>query len=208
VEATRTLKKKRFSMSLFVIYFGLKRKHPQLQHHTVIFGPRYKELIGEIFKGPELAQDFSLYLHAPTRTDPSLAPEGCEGFYVLSPVPHLGAAPDIDWETQGPLYRDRIFQYLEERYIPGLREDLVTSRIFTPIDFKQQLGAHLGSAFSLEPILTQSAFFRTHNRDDRLKGLYFVGAGTHPGAGVPGVVGSAKATAGLILQDLQDLQAA
>jgi phytoene desaturase len=196
------LKKKRFSMSLFVIYFGLKRKHPQLQHHTVIFGPRYRELIGEIFKGPELAQDFSLYLHAPTRTDPSLAPEGCEAFYVLSPVPHLGAAPDLDWAHEGPRYRDRILQYLEDRYIPGLKADLVTSRIFTPLDFRDQLGAHLGSAFSLEPILTQSAFFRTHNRDARLKGLYFVGAGTHPGAGVPGVVGSAKATAGLILQDL------
>jgi phytoene desaturase len=196
------VKKKRFSMSLFVIYFGLKTEHPQLQHHTVCFGPRYRELIGEIFKGPELAQDFSLYLHAPTRTDPSLAPEGCEAFYVLSPVPHLGAAPDLDWAHEGPRYRDRILQYLEERYIPGLKQDLVTSRIFTPLDFRDQLGAHLGSAFSLEPILTQSAFFRTHNRDARLKGLYFVGAGTHPGAGVPGVVGSAKATAGLILQDL------
>jgi phytoene desaturase len=189
-------------MSLFVIYFGLKRKHPQLEHHTVIFGPRYKELIGEIFKGPDLAQDFSLYLHAPTRTDPGLAPEGCEAFYVLSPVPHLGAAPDIDWEQEGPRYRDRIFDYLEARYIPGLKADLVTSRIFTPLDFVSELGAHLGSAFSLEPILTQSAWFRTHNRDDVLRNLYFVGAGTHPGAGVPGVVGSAKATAKLILDDL------
>jgi phytoene desaturase len=201
--AARAVKRKRFSMSLFVIYFGLKRKHPQLEHHTVIFGPRYKELIGEIFKGPKLAQDFSLYLHAPTRTDPSLAPEGCEAFYVLSPVPHLGAAPDIDWAEEGPRYRDRILQYLEERYIPGLKEDLVTSRIFTPYDFRDELGAHLGSAFSLEPILTQSAWFRTHNRDDVLRNLYFVGAGAHPGAGVPGVVGSAKATAELILKDLQ-----
>jgi phytoene desaturase len=200
--AAKAVKRKRFSMSLFVIYFGLKRKHPQLEHHTVIFGPRYKELIGEIFKGPDLAQDFSLYLHAPTRTDPGLAPEGCEAFYVLSPVPHLGAAPDIDWEQEGPRYRDRIFDYLEERYIPGLKADLVTSRIFTPLDFVSELGAHLGSAFSLEPILTQSAWFRTHNRDDVLRNLYFVGAGTHPGAGVPGVVGSAKATAKLILDDL------
>jgi phytoene desaturase len=198
-EAKR-LSGKRFSMSLFVIYFGVKRKHPQLKHHTVIFGPRYKELISEIFKGPELAQDFSLYLHAPTVTDPSLAPPGCEGFYVLAPVPHLGSA-DIDWTVEGPKYRDRILDFLEAGYIPGLKADLVTCRIFTPFDFRDQLNAHLGSAFSLEPILTQSAYFRTHNRDDVLAGLYFVGAGSHPGAGVPGVIGSAKATAGVMLED-------
>jgi phytoene desaturase len=133
--AGEAVKKKRFSMSLFVIYFGLKTQHPQLQHHTVCFGPRYRELIGEIFKGPDLAQDFSLYLHAPTRTDPSLAPEGSEAFYVLAPVPHLGSGPNIDWESEGPRYRDRIFEYLEQRYIPNLRRDLVTSRIFTPLRF-------------------------------------------------------------------------
>lgn len=191
---------KRHSMSLFVIYFGLKRKHPQIRHHSVLFGPRYRELIAEIFKGPDLPDDFSLYLHAPTRTDPSLAPEGCDAFYVLAPVPHLGAA-DLDWSVEGPKYRDRILAYLEERYIPGLTADLETCRIFTPYDFRDQLRAHQGSAFSLEPILTQSAYFRVHNRDDRIPNLYFVGAGTHPGAGVPGVVGSAKATAGLMLAD-------
>ncbi|MBE7217678.1 MAG: phytoene desaturase [Caulobacteraceae bacterium] len=196
----RALERKRWSMSLFVIYFGLKRKHPDVAHHTVVFGPRYKELIGEIFNGPELAPDFSLYLHRPTASDPDLAPEGCDGFYVLSPVPHLGRA-DIDWEEEGPRYRDRILAALEAQLLPGLRDDLVTCRIFTPFDFRDELGAHLGSAFSLEPILTQSAWFRTHNRDDRLRGLYVVGAGTHPGAGVPGVVGSAKATAGLMLAD-------
>ena len=195
----RALERKRWSMSLFVIYFGLKRKHPDVAHHTVVFGPRYKELIGEIFGGPKLATDFSLYLHRPTASDPDLAPEGCDGFYVLSPVPHLGRA-DIDWEVEGPLYRDRILQALEDQLLPGLREDLVTCRIFTPFDFRDELGAHLGSAFSLEPILTQSAWFRTHNRDASLKGLYIVGAGSHPGAGVPGVVGSAKATAGLMLE--------
>ena len=120
---------------------------------------------------------------------------------MLSPVPHLGKAA-IDWETEGPRYADRILDYLEQRYIPGLREDLVTRRIFTPRDFHEQLNAHHGSAFSLEPILTQSAFFRAHNRDGRIGGLYLVGAGTHPGAGVPGVVNSAKATAGLVLADL------
>jgi phytoene desaturase len=196
------LARKRHSMSLFVIYFGLKRQHPQLAHHTVLFGPRYRELISEIFKGPALSEDFSLYLHAPSRSDPSLAPEGSEAFYVLAPVPHLGAA-DLDWNVVGPAYRDKILAYLEARYIPGLSADLVTSRIFTPFDFRDQLNAHYGSAFSLEPILTQSAYFRAHNRDDVLKNLYIVGAGTHPGAGVPGVIGSAKATASLMLDDAQ-----
>ena len=196
----RALARKRWSMSLFVIYFGTNRKFEDVAHHTVIFGPRYKELIGEIFRGPKLAQDFSLYLHRPTASDPDLAPQGCDGFYVLSPVPHLGRA-DLDWATEGPLYRDRILKFLEETTMPGLTDSLVTTRIFTPFDFRDELGAHLGSAFSLEPILTQSAFFRAHNRDDRIGGLYLVGAGTHPGAGVPGVVGSAKATAGLMLAD-------
>ncbi|HEX3953704.1 MAG TPA: phytoene desaturase [Stellaceae bacterium] len=194
------LAKKRHSMSLFVTYFGLRRQHPQLAHHTVLFGPRYRELIAEIFNGPDLPPDFSLYLHAPSRSDPSLAPPGHDAFYVLSPVPHLGAA-DLDWNVVGPAYRDRILAYLEERCIPGLARDLVTSRIFTPYDFRDELNAHLGSAFSLEPILTQSAWFRSHNRDDVIGNLYIVGAGTHPGAGIPGVIGSAKATAALMIED-------
>jgi phytoene desaturase len=195
------LEKSRFSMSLFLIYFGTKRRHPQLAHHNVIFGPRYRELLEDILVKGTLADDFSLYLHAPTVSDPSLAPEGCEAFYVLAPVPHLGLST-VDWRTEGPKYADRILSYLEARYIPGLKADLVTSRIFTPLDFKNVLHAHHGSAFSLEPVLTQSAWFRVHNRDDRIGGLYFVGAGTHPGAGVPGVVNSAKATAGLMIEDL------
>ena len=157
------LAKKRHSMSLFVIYFGLDRQYPDLAHHTVLFGPRYRELISEIFAGPKLADDFSLYLHAPSRSDASLAPDGCEAFYVLSPVPHLGTAA-LDWNTVGPLYRDRILAYLEARCIPDLSKHLVTSRIFTPFDFRDELNAHLGSAFSLEPILTQSAYFRFCSR--------------------------------------------
>ena len=195
------LKGKRFSNSLFVIHFGLERPQPQLQHHTVCFGPRYRALIDEIFTGQSLPEDFSLYLHAPCVTDPSLAPPGCSSHYVLAPVPHLGNAP-IDWQAEGPRYRDRILAYLERHYMPGLREDLVTSRIFTPGDFRDELNAHLGSAFSLEPVLRQSAWFRPHNRDAQLPNLYLVGAGTHPGAGVPGEIGSAKATAGLMLEDL------
>jgi phytoene desaturase len=202
----RRLKSKRFSNSLFVAYFGLSRKHDHLAHHSILFGPRYRELIADIFKGPNLPEDFSLYLHMPTKTDPTLAPDGCSAFYVLSPVPNLHKA-DIDWDAEGPLYRDRIFAYLESRYLPGLREDLMTSRVFTPADFQRELHAYAGSAFSIEPVLTQSAYFRVHNRDDAISNLYFVGAGTHPGAGIPGVVGSAKATAGLMLGDLLETTA-
>ncbi len=198
--AARALQRKRFSPSLFVIYFGVRGSYPELKHHSILFGPRYKALLKEIYAGPGLPDDFSLYLHAPSVTDPSLAPEGCSTFYVLSPVPNLKTA-DLDWSELGPRYRDRILGYLEEHYLPGLGERLVTTRIFTPEDFRTQLNAHLGSAFSLEPVLWQSAWFRTHNRDDVLKGLYFAGAGTHPGAGIPGVVGSAKATSRLMLED-------
>ncbi|MGY2463582.1 phytoene desaturase [Vreelandella sulfidaeris] len=196
-----SLKRKRMSNSLFVLYFGLNHHHEQLAHHTVCFGPRYKELIDDIFNSDALAEDFSLYLHAPCVTDPSLAPPGCGSYYVLAPVPHLGTA-DLDWEVEGPRLRERIFDYLEQHYMPGLREQLVTHRMFTPFDFRDQLGAHQGSAFSIEPILTQSAWFRPHNRDSRIANLYLVGAGTHPGAGVPGVIGSAKATAGLMVEQL------
>ncbi|MFO1014921.1 MAG: phytoene desaturase [Caulobacteraceae bacterium] len=199
--AGKALKNKRFSPSLFLIYFGLKTTHPDIAHHTICFGPRYKGLIDEIYAGGKLADDFSIYLHAPCASDPSLAPEGCSTYYALSPVPHLGKA-DIDWEVEGPAYRDKILAYLE-RYIPNLRTDMVTCRIFTPKDFERELNAWQGSAFSLEPVLTQSAWFRTHNRDDVIPNLYFVGAGTHPGAGIPGVVGSAKATAGLMIEDLK-----
>ena len=202
----RHLGKKKYSMSLFLIYFGTKRKYPGLQHHNVIFGPRYRELLGDIFERGKLADDFSLYLHAPTRSDPSLAPPDCDGFYVLSPVPHLGKLA-IDWQAEGPRYAAKILDYLEQRYMPGLTESIVTRRIFTPNDFKTELNAHHGSAFSLEPRLLQSAYFRVHNRDSDIRGLYFVGAGTHPGAGIPGVVNSGKATANLILDDIKPLLA-
>lgn len=198
---SKAMQRKSFSPSLFVIYFGLKKPHPEIAHHTIIFGPRYKELLEDIYSGGGLADDFSLYLHHPTATDPAMAPEGHSGFYVLSPVPHLGKAP-LDWDKVAPKYADKILDYLEKRMIPGLREDLVHMSMFTPENFRTELNAHLGSAFSLEPVLWQSAYFRTHNRDDVLKNLYFVGAGTHPGAGIPGVVGSAKATAKLMLADL------
>ncbi len=206
-KVAQSLSKKRWSMSLFLIYFGTKRTYPELAHHTVLFGPRYRELLNDIFYKGFLADDMSLYLHAPTRTDPNLAPEGYEGFYVLSPVPHLGHADSgkkIDWKKVGPVYADQILSRLESTLLPGLKKEIVTQRIFTPEDFRDELNAHWGSAFSLEPILTQSAYFRTHNKDSEIQGLYFVGAGTHPGAGVPGVVNSAKATSDLILKDLKN----
>ena len=196
----KRLAKKRYSMGLFVIYFGLKGNRDDLAHHMVLFGPRYRELIQEIFHGDKLPEDFSLYLHSPSVTDKSMAPEGHSAHYVLSPVPHMGNA-EIDWEVEGPRYRDKILDYLEARYIPNLRRDLVTVSHMSPLDFKSELNAHLGSAFSIEPILTQSAWFRPHNRDDKISNLYIVGAGTHPGAGIPGVVSSAKATAGLMVED-------
>jgi phytoene desaturase len=199
-QAARAMKRRSFSPSLFVTYFGVEGSYPDLAHHSILFGARYKQLLKEIYSGPGLPDDFSLYLHAPTVTDPDLAPPGCSTFYVLSPVPNLKAA-DLDWETIGPQYADRILTYLEKHYLPNLRERIVTTRTFTPYDFRDELNAHLGSAFSLEPVLWQSAYFRTHNRDDKISGLYFTGAGTHPGAGIPGVVGSAKATSGLMLAD-------
>jgi phytoene desaturase len=198
----KRLSKMNYGMSLFLIYFGTNKRFSNLVHHNIVFGPRYRDLLADIFERGLLADDFSLYLHAPTHSDPSLAPPNCESFYVLSPVPHLGKA-QIDWEKEGPRYADKILGYLERHYMPDLRSSIVTQHIFTPLDFKVELNAHLGSAFSLEPTLLQSAYFRVHNRDRHIRGLYFVGAGTHPGAGIPGVVNSAKATASLILSDMQ-----
>ncbi len=195
----RKLGRMTWSMSLVVVYFGTKVRYPNLAHHTILFGPRYKGLLADIFHGDHVPDDFSLYLHAPTITDPSLAPPGGESFYVLSPVPHLGNAP-VDWASFGPIYADRILESLES-LLPGLRENVVTRRVFTPADFQTELAATHGSAFSVAPLLTQSAYFRPHNRDPRIPGLYLVGAGTHPGAGIPGTVNSAKATVGVITQD-------
>jgi phytoene desaturase len=197
----KRLERMEWSMSLFLIYFGTRRRYPDLAHHTVAFGPRYEDLLRDIFHGEGLPDDFSLYLHAPTITDPSLAPAGGESFYVLAPVPHLGNAA-IDWPAVAPRYADRILAHLEERLLPGLRSHIVTRRLFTPRDFESELSSFQGSAFSVAPKLTQSAWFRPHNRDPKIPGLYLVGAGTHPGAGLPGVINSAKATAQVIAEDL------
>jgi phytoene desaturase len=189
----------RYSMSLFVIYFGTKKRYNdgRLAHHNIILSERYKGLLKDIFKNKQLADDFSLYLHMPTMTDPSMAPEGHEAFYVLSPVPHLGSS--IDWEKTAKPYRDAIMQFLEDNYLPDLQANIVTEHHIDPRHFKGILNSHLGSAFSVEPILTQSAWFRPHNRSEDIDNLYFVGAGTHPGAGLPGVLSSSKIAEDLIM---------
>jgi phytoene desaturase len=186
----------KYSMSLFVWYFGTKKQYPQIPHHMMLLGKRYKELLEDIFKRHHLAKDFSLYLHRPTATDPSLAPEGCDTFYVLSPVPHLDSG--TDWKKEAEPYRQAIATMLEETVLPGLEENLVESFVMTPEDFKDRLLSLKGAAFGLEPLLTQSAWFRPHNRSEDIEGLYMVGASTHPGAGIPGVLSSAKALDSLI----------
>jgi phytoene desaturase len=192
----RALRRLRYSMSLFLIYFGTDRTYPNLTHHTIVLGPRYEGLLDDIFRHKRLANDMSLYLHAPTRSDASLAPPGCETFYVLSPVPNL-AAP-LDWASITTRYRDAVYDRLEQTCVPGLRRHLVTERLFTPKDFETELWSHLGAGFSFEPTLLQSAYFRGHNVCPDVPNLYFVGAGTHPGAGIPGVLTSARVTDSLI----------
>jgi phytoene desaturase len=193
------LERKKFSPSLFVVHFGIQGTWPGIPHHMILFGPRYKGLLADIYDHGVLSEDFSLYLHHPTVTDPSLAPEGHSTFYALAPVPHMGKFP-VDWDEVGPILEKRILDEVGRRLIPDIHSRIVTKFSYAPKDFAQDLAAHHGSAFSLEPVLTQSAYFRVHNRDDHIPNLYFVGAGTHPGAGIPGVVGSAKATAKLMLE--------
>jgi phytoene desaturase len=187
----RKLEHMKYSMSLFVLYFGTKKRYRDrnLAHHNIILGNRYKGLLNDIFNKKILADDFSLYLHMPTLTDPSMAPEGCETFYVLSPVPHLGG--NIDWTQMAKPYRDRIIQFLQENYLPDLEENIVAEHYIDPLHFQNTLNSYMGSAFSFQPTLTQSAWFRPHNQSEEFDNLYFVGAGTHPGAGLPGVLSSA-----------------
>jgi len=194
----RRLKRLNYSMSLFVIYFGTKRRYTDtgLAHHNIILSQRYEALLRDIFGSGTLPDDFSLYLHMPTLADPSLAPPDHEAFYVLSPVPHLGA--DIDWRVEAKPYRDAIMNFLEENYLPDLQENLVAEHWIDPLHFQDTLNSHLGAAFSIQPVLTQSAWFRPHNRSEDFDNLYFVGAGTHPGAGMPGVLASAKIVDDLI----------
>jgi phytoene desaturase len=186
----RKLDKAQYSNGLFVWYFGTKRRYDDVKHHTILLGPRYRGLLDDIFKRKHLADDFSLYLHRPTATDPSLAPDGCDTFYALAPVPHLDA--DVDWAERAEPYRRAISDYLAATVLPGLEDQLACSRVTTPKDFEQRLLSFKGAAFSLEPVLMQSAWFRPHNKSEEVEHLYMVGAGTHPGAGVPGVISTAR----------------
>jgi phytoene desaturase len=187
------------TMSCFLMYIGTRKKYPQLAHHTLILAERYKKLIDEIFAHRTLPEDFSMYLHVPTATDPAMAPDGCESMYVLIPVPNLKA--DTDWHAIRQDYADKVIDFLEAWGMDDLRDSMEVCHLFTPEEFASELNATDGNAFSLEPRLTQTAYFRPHNRSEDIEGLYIVGAGTHPGAGVPGVMLSAEATMSSIVED-------
>jgi phytoene desaturase len=189
-----------YTMSCFLLYLGTRRQYEQLEHHTLILSERYKELVRDIFDRKILPDDFSMYVHAPTRSDPSMAPEGCESMYVLIPVANKKA--DIDWEAVKQPFTDKVIDFLEEWGMDGLRESLEVLHIFTPDDFETELNATFGNAFAVEPKLTQTAYLRPQNRSEDVRGLYLVGAGTHPGAGVPGVILSAETTYGCIAEDV------
>jgi phytoene desaturase len=198
------VKSMRYSMSLLVVYFGFKDdgQPMDLRHHNIILGPRYEDLLTDIFERKILAQDFSQYLHIPTITDPSMAPPGHHAAYTLIPVPHNGSG--LDWSQHGPALTDRVLRFLDERgYIPNLMERLVYKTWVTPDYFEHTLNAHMGNSFGVEPRLTQSAFFRPHNRSEDIDGLYMVGASAQPGAGTPSVMMSAKMTARAIAEDFQ-----
>lgn len=190
-------RRSRLSMGLYVLYFGTTRTYPDVAHHTIWLGERYRELLNDIFTRKHLAEDFSLYLHRPTATDPSFAPVGCDSFYVLAPVPNLEA--DIDWATEGQALRDRIVAALDRSILPGLAQAIVHDFWMTPVDFLENYLSVGGAGFSVAPIFTQSAWFRFHNRGEGPRNLYLVGAGTHPGAGLPGVLSSAKVLDNLVL---------
>ncbi len=197
----KKLGKTQYSMSAFLLYLGIRKKYPQLKHHTLILSERYKELVTDIFDNKVLPNDFSMYLHIPSQTDPSMAPEGCESMYVLIPVPNLENS--INWAKTKEAYTDKVLTFLENDFgLTDLRRSIEVLETFTPSDFKRQRNNHLGSAWGVEPKLTQTAYFRPHNRSEDIQKLYFVGASTHPGAGVPGVLLTAETTIKLVIKDL------
>lgn len=190
----------KYSMGLFVLFFGTRRKYDDVAHHTIWLGKRFKELLADIFDRGRLTDDFSLYLHRPTATDASFAPDNCDSFYVLCPVPNLQT--DIDWSVVGPDLRNRIVEALSATILPDLAEHITAEFWMDPTDFKSDYRAHHGAGFSIAPIFSQSAWFRYRNRDPHIDNLYFTGAGTHPGAGLPGVVSSAKVVETLLRERL------
>ena len=196
----KKLGKIQYSMSAFLLYLGVRKKYPQLKHHTLILSERYKGLVTDIFDNKVLPDDFSMYLHVPSQTDPSMAPPGCESMYVLIPVPNLESG--VNWEKTEAAYTDRVLTFLEEDFgLTDLKRSIEVLETFTPSDFKHQRNNHLGSAWGVEPKLTQTAYFRPHNRSEDVQKLYFVGASTHPGAGVPGVLLTAETTTKLVVKD-------
>ncbi len=195
------LKKMQYSMSAFLLYLGVNKKYPKLKHHTLILSERYKGLVDDVFDNKILPNDFSMYLHIPSQTDPMMAPDGCESMYVLIPVPNLESG--INWKKTKQTYTDKVLKFLEEDFgLTDLRRSIEVLETFTPFDFERQRNNYLGSAWGVEPKLTQTAYFRPHNRSEDIKNLYFVGANTHPGAGVPGVLLTAETTVKLVVEDL------
>ncbi|MAM62936.1 phytoene desaturase [Maritimibacter sp. UBA3975] len=195
------LRKSRWSMGLFVWYFGTKGtrdKWKDVGHHTILNGPRYEGLVRDIFRNGRLSDDMSLYVHRPAVTDPTVAPDGDDTFYALSPVPHLGHADPVDWQTEAEPYRQKVLDTLERQLLPGLRQHLTASEVFTPETFRDRYLSPFGSGFSIEPRILQSAWFRPHNVVEEVPGLFLVGAGTHPGAGLPGVISSAEVLGQLV----------
>jgi phytoene desaturase len=192
----------RYSVSLFVIYFGTRRQYPDVAHHTILLSDRYRELLDDIFRRKRMGEEFSVYLHRPTATDRSVAPEGHECFYALVPVPNQLSG--IDWTTAAAPFRNRVVEFLERTCLPGLSQSIVTERLLTPLDFETTLRSYRGSAFSFEPVFRQSAWFRPHNESEDVRRLFFVGAGTHPGAGIPGVLCSAKIAEKLVCDRLRN----
>ncbi len=198
----KKIDKIKYSMSCYLLYLGVKKQFPDLEHHTLILSERYKALVDDIFDGSPLPDDFSMYLHVPTKSDPDMAPPGCESIYILIPVSNLSAG--TDWENKKDEFTERVLNFLEAWGMDGLKDNIEVQEVFTPLEFKSELNAWQGNAFAIEPKLTQTAYFRPHNRSEDVEGLYFVGAGTHPGAGVPGVILSAEATAGCVLEDVKE----
>ena len=199
--SNKKLGKTQYSMSAFLLYLGVRKKYPQLKHHTLILSERYKGLVTDIFDNKVLPNDFSMYLHIPSQTDPSMAPEGCESMYILIPVPNLESG--VNWEKTKATYTDRVLTFLENGFgLTDLTRSIEVLETFTPSDFRRERNNHLGSAWGVEPTLTQTAYFRPQNRSEDIQKLYFVGASTHPGAGVPGVLLTAETTVKLVVEDL------
>ena len=206
-EILKTKKRKKFlpefftkySMGMFVLFFGTTKNYPKVAHHTIWMGKRFEGLLKDIFDKKILAKDFSLYIHRPTATDKSFAPKGCDSFYVLCPVPNLQGK--VDWKVEGDKLRERIIESLDKTILPKLKQSICNDFYMTPNEFKNQYRSMHGAGFSIAPIFLQSAWFRYHNKDRHIDNLYFASSGAHPGAGIPGVLSSAKVVENIILNE-------